>query len=171
LIKLARAHYRLGANDRALALLQEAANSLEPPADLRLILLSRENAALYLCAEGEAERAMEVLKETRILASELDDPIEALRRHWKEGLISSALDEPDAAEDRLLDVKAGFGGRGLRHDEAMVALDLATIYAKEGRRLAAAELLEFAVPVFQELSLPSKIREARLLLGQAASGY
>lgn len=171
LIQLARAHHRQGASDWALSLLKEATEILQPEDAPRLRLLSRENAVLYLCTKGETQHAMEVFEQTRDLAAELGDPLHLLRRTWAAGLVSRARMDLDKAERRLLHVRDGFDQGGLKHDQALVSLDLATLYAEEGMHHDAEELVESVLPTFQELGLPGRVEEARLLLGRHAIGY
>lgn len=170
LIKLANAHWKLRDSDCSLSLLKEGEAELEPAVEPGLRLICQENTAVFLVGGGAAEQAADVLARTRSLAEDLGNPLELLRRSWKEAWVCFALGDSDTAERLLAEARDGFSSRGIRFDESLVALDLAGLYLHQGRRSEALQLLKLAAPTFHELGLSAKVRTAQALRARTNSG-
>ena len=163
LIKLCRAHDRLGAVGRALELADGLGEHAGCRSDPRLDLLGRRNRAAILIHAGRFEDAREALEEVRPFFDGLDDPLERLRFSWSDAKLLRSTGASEAAENLMISIRHGFGSYDLRYDEALAGVELAAWYSEEGRRDDALPLVEEALPVFEALELPAKITEARAL--------
>jgi ATP/maltotriose-dependent transcriptional regulator MalT len=163
LIKLAKAHLKLGDWQRTLSLLTEAERELEPGEELRLVLLVRQTAASALCDGGEPQQAREVLQETQSMAEELGDPILLIRRSWLHAKLSLSLMHGEEAESLFVAVLNDFHERSLPHAAPFVSLDLARLYMRQGREEDAGKLLDEVIHLFQSLGVPAKAQEAQTL--------
>jgi hypothetical protein len=74
----------------------------------------------------------------------------------------------EQAEEALREARDGFVERGIGFDGALASLDLATVYAKQGRTGELKHLAEEMVPVFESRDVHQEALAALLLFRQAA---
>jgi hypothetical protein len=83
------------------------------------------------------------------------------------GKISRGLGQADQAESLFLAARDGFVGEGIPYDTALVSLELATLYAEQGRTADLKRLAEEMVPIFSSLSIHREALAALAYLKQA----
>ncbi len=140
-------------------------NLLEEP---RLLVAARHNLIWYLNESGHHEEALSVLQTTRVVYAELGDHAHLVRFRWLEGRIARDLDRFDQAEEALREARDGLIERGTGLDAAFATLDLATVYAKQGRVGELKRLASEIVPVFESRDVHREALAALLLFRQAA---
>ena len=138
---------------------------LEEP---HLLVAARHNLIWYLNESGRHAEALDHLQMTRALYVELGEQTHLIRLRWLEGRISRDLGHLDQAETALREARDGFIARGIGFDAAMVSLDLATIYLRQGRSADLKRLAAEMVPVFESRDVHQEALAALLLFRQAA---
>jgi tetratricopeptide (TPR) repeat protein len=138
--------------------------------------------ARLLLVECEAElgnhgRAARMLEELREPATNLSNERLALRWRWLEGRVAAGLGRMAEAEAALLAARRGFESLGEQGESALVALDLAAIYHRCGRRAEMTEVISKVLPYFamhashRELSAASRrLLEASGAMATASVG-
>jgi tetratricopeptide (TPR) repeat protein len=145
---------------RALRALQEAVATLDPQREPRLLLCARHNLAEYLSALGRDLQAHRVFTEAQPLYDRFPDPWTQRRRLWLEGKILRGLRQLDAAEARLAAARRGFLDQDIAYDAALASLDLAAVYALQGRSAEQRRLVEELRPMIESHHLHREAHEA-----------
>lgn len=149
-------------------LLRQALRLVDTRRDPRLDLIARHNLLFCLLEEGRLEEAREILGEVRAGYSRLGDHLSLIRLRWFEGKI--ALEEGDyaAAEIHLNETRLRLLEEEIGYDTALVCMDLAKIYAEQGRSSELKVLAAAMVPVFQSRDIHEEAMAALVLFHQAA---
>jgi tetratricopeptide (TPR) repeat protein len=131
----------------SMALLRRALDLLDPREEPRWFLTVRHNLICTLLAESRPREAFALLFHTRPLYLKMGDRMNLLRLRWVEGAVAQALDRLEQAEAAFREVRDAFVELGIAYDAALVALDLAAVYARQGRttevRRLAQEMMTF----------------------------
>lgn len=117
---------------RGIKILHDALNMLDTSGEPRLELCAWHNLALFLNDAGEPREALAVLDSTRPLYLAFGDRHTQLLLHWLEARIARSLDNLSEAERVLTRVTAEFERRGMRHEQAIAALDLVQVHSLHG---------------------------------------
>jgi len=165
LIQLATLHAFRDELDLACRRLDEALARLEPSVEPRLLLVARHNRASYLERAGRYEEAAAELAAARPLATAA---LDRLRLDWLAGRLALARGEAEAGEQALLAAREAFLARGLGYETAQVSLELAALYAEQGRAADQRRLAEEMVPLFAARDVHPEARAALALYCDAA---
>ncbi len=95
------------------------------------------------------------------------DPSTQNRRKWVQGKIARGLGQPAEAEALLLAARDGFLAAEVPYDTALVSLDLASLYAEQGRTVELKSVAEEIFPVFASRGIHREALAALLFLRQA----
>jgi tetratricopeptide (TPR) repeat protein len=133
LLALGLMYYDRQEPGKAIETTEAALVHLSPEAQPHLYLCGRHNLALFLVEQGRFDAAADLLQADAELYERFADPWTALRRVWLQGKIAFATWRLEEAEQAFLEVRRGFILQGNGYDAAMVSLDLALLYLKEGR--------------------------------------
>ncbi len=98
---------------------------------------------------GHHEQAESLLPEVRDLARRFGTPLDLVRFDWLRGKIAAGLGDIAQAIEILTNVRGEFASRRIWYDVALVSLELATLYLREGRRADVKTLARHLVPIFQ----------------------
>jgi len=167
LVHLAVAHRSEGDLVRAFSLLQEAQRRIDRIEEPRLSLFVRHHLIQTLACAGRLMEGRGLLLKCRPLYRQFPDAWTQSHLRWLRGQIALGFTEMADAEADLLGARQGFLARENRYEAALVALDLASLYARQDR---AAELRETAGPAlatFHALDLVPETRAAESYLRQA----
>ena len=158
------------ANDPEAAIrhLTEGLQKVDPAADLRLVIVAQHNLTLYLAEGGRYMEALRLLENARPLYHQIGDQMGLLRLRWLEGKIASALGHFREAEAFLRGVQKDLIDRELGYDAALLSLDLATIYARQGRGPEMRRLAEEMLPIFRSRDIHREAIAALLVFQKAA---
>lgn len=148
LIKKATVLQQAGDVGAALPLLERAASLIDPGREPRLLLMVKQNLAIFLHEAGQAMEARKVLPEARKLAIEVGGGLDRLRILAIEGMINRELGQLGLAEAALRRAMAGFLEARIGYDAALIALELAALYLEADRHSEARELAVEMVPIF-----------------------
>jgi tetratricopeptide (TPR) repeat protein len=168
LIKLAEVQRLAGKPEEAVALLREAVEELDPRQDHKLLLCARHNLATALVDLDQFMEARRVFRQTRPLYLRFPDPWTQRRRLWLAGRIDLGLGQLEAAERRLEQARRGFLEQEIVYDAALVSLDLAAVYARQGRSDDLRRLAHEMLPVFNARGVHGEARRALGLFQRAA---
>ena len=135
--------------------------------DPRLVLVAKHNLVEYLSDCGFREEANRLLAETRELHEKLSNTVDLIRFKWLEGKIALDLEDMGAAEELLLQVKSYFVENEMAHDVAVVSLDLAMVYLKQGRTAELKKLAGEMVTIFSGLGVRRELFAALAFFNKA----
>jgi transcriptional regulator with XRE-family HTH domain len=152
----------------AIVLLREAATIESGDGDPRLPLVIRHNLVLFLSNSGHHRDARALLPEVSQLARSLGSPLDRLRLRWVEGKILSGLHETERAVEILTKVRTEFSALKMHYDMALATLELASLYAREGRVAEVKSIARHLVPVFQAQDVHREALAALSFFRQAA---
>jgi tetratricopeptide (TPR) repeat protein len=158
LVSLANVHLAEGNARRALSLLQEALRRIDGEREPRLLLTARHNLIDSLVAAGRCMEARGLLIRTRMLYRQCPDGWTQSHLCWIRGKVTLGFHQGADAESELLAAREGFLALGSLFEAGRVALDLATLYARQER---ASDLRRLAVEAQAELQACGADFEAR----------
>lgn len=167
LLKLSTVQYFAGDLEEAMATLRRSLERLDLEREPRLRLYAGHNLADYLTLAERFEEALAVYRETRPLYRELPEPWVQNRRKWVRARILRGLGKPGLAESLLLAVRDGFLAEGVPFDTALVSLEIAALYAEQGRTTELKRLAGEMLPVFSSLGIHREALAALSFLLQA----
>jgi tetratricopeptide (TPR) repeat protein len=133
-----------------------------------LLVSARHNLIWYLNESGSHQEALKTLERTRRLYLELGRPMHLIRLRWVEGKIANDLDRFEEAEPALREARDAFVERGIGFDAALVSLDLAALYARQGRTEEVKRLATEMVPIFESRDVHEEALAALVLFKDAA---
>lgn len=165
LLKLATFHAYRDELDLACRRLDEALERLDPEIEPRLVVLARHNRVSYLERAGSLEQAAAELEAARPLA---EAALDRLRLRWLEGRLAVSRADAGGGEEILTEARRGFLERGLGYEAAQVSLELAVLYAEQGRTADQRRLAEEMVPLFAARGVHPEARAALGLFCDAA---
>jgi len=153
--KLARVLTSLGSQylDRgcpgeALQPLHEALRRVDPQADPRTALYIHHNLTLCLTETGRFLEAQRMFLSAQRFYAQFPDRVTRLRARWLEGIIAAGTGQTARAEEIFTGVRADFLAAELSYDAALVGMELAALYARQGRNADLRRLAEDLTPAF-----------------------
>ncbi len=153
---------------RAIETTRSALALLGPDAELRLHLCGTYNLAFYLAEAGRFEEAAEVLDWNEDMFRRFPEPWTQLRLLWLRGDVAAGQGDLAAAERAYVETRDGFVAQGIGYDAAIVSLDLAVLYLRQGRRAEVRRLAEEMIPLFQAQDVHRETLAALALFQEAA---
>lgn len=96
------------------------------------------------------------------------EPWTQLRLLWLRGDIAAGRGDLAAAEQAYRETRDGFTAHQMGYDAAMVSLDLAILYLKDGRAAEVQRLAEEMLPIFQAQTVHREALAALRLFQEAA---
>jgi tetratricopeptide (TPR) repeat protein len=151
----------------ALDLVARAVELLDPGREPRLLLVALHNLASQHVRLEEYERAAALLPRITALADQERRSLDLLRVDWLGGLVALGQGHP-SGEAGLLRVRDGFLARELPFDAALVSLDLAAAYLRQGRTAETRRLADETMQLFSSYRVHREALAALLMFQQAA---
>jgi tetratricopeptide (TPR) repeat protein len=167
LLKKAKILEETGALAEAVQLLRKAAGKIDPGRSERLSVYARHNLVWTLTTAGHHEEALEMLPQVQELFQRIARPIDFIRLRWAEGRIAAGLGKRAEAEATFLTVQQEFLRHGMGYDAALVALDLAILYAEERRTAELKHLAGETGPIFESRDVHREALSALVLFKEA----
>lgn len=121
---------------------------------------------LNLVEAGECSTARALLEENQRLYRR-GGRLNKLRLHWLKGKIAYGLGELGRAEADFHVARLGFKRVEQNYDAALVSLDLALLYARQGKRLQTSRLVNEMIATFRNLGIARESIASLLLLRRA----
>jgi tetratricopeptide (TPR) repeat protein len=148
LVNMSTVHHFAGEPERAIPLLYEALDLIDPAREPRLQLVAWHNLIDDLAEAGQFMEAQKLLVKARPLYRKMAQPWSENPRRWIEGKIARGLGQLEQAESRMRIARDGFLAEGAAYDTALVSLDLASLYAEQGRHAEVRQIAEEMLPIF-----------------------
>ncbi|MEM9292029.1 MAG: tetratricopeptide repeat protein [Acidobacteriota bacterium] len=167
MINRGRLANRLERNDEALQHIHEGLQLVDPMQDLRLYMAALQNLAVLHCDLGNLEEAETFLERAWEVHRREPHDLDRVRMRWLEGRISVLADRIADAEEAFSEVRMEFVELEIGYDAALVSLDLATIYARQGRATEMRQLAEEMLPIFQSRDMEKQLLAALLVFRDA----
>lgn len=167
LVKMSTVHHYAGNIDEAIHALARAQELIDPEEEPRLLLCAKHNLADDLAEAGRFLEAQGIYRQTRPLYRSFPDLWTQNRRKWVKGKIARGLRQTEQAESLFRAARDGFVAEGIPYDTALVSLELATLYAGQGRMGDLKRLAEEMVPIFSSLHIHREALAALAYLMQA----
>ena len=167
LVNLSIVQSHSGHPEEGIPVLYQSLDLIDAEQEPRLLLCARHNLATYLADAGRAVEARDLYRETRPLYRDFGEPWVQNRRQWVKGKIARGLGRAVRAESLFLKAREGFLAEGISYDTALVSLELATLYAEQGRTADLKRLAEEIVPVFASRKIHREALAALAFLKQA----
>lgn len=169
LVKKALALAEMEEPERAIELLQQAEAFVDARRDPRLLLCVRHNLLWNLASVDRYDEAKSMLSEVTGLCHELGNhPISLLRVRWAEGRIAAGQGDTDAAIQTFQQLRQEFAVRGIAYDAALVTLELAALYSRQGCTAEVKKLSLEMAKIFRAQDVPREALAALLFFEKAA---
>jgi hypothetical protein len=164
-VKLANFHAYRDELEIACELLEAAQARLDVEAEPRLAYAVHHNRASYLDRLGRYPEAAAELAAAEPLATA---PLDRLRWTWLSGRVTAHLGNTAVGEAKLRQARRELVAREMGYDVACISLDLALLYAEQGRGSDMKRLAEEMLPLFQSRQVEPEARAALRLYCDAA---
>lgn len=132
LVSRSRVLHTDGKPNEAVVSLERGLALLEPDRDPQLVVACRQALIGYLVDCGEYSRAGKLLLESGLGEAFAGEPLNQLRLRWVEGRIHAGTGRLKRAESILEEVYTAFKDLELHYDAALVGLDLAAVWLRQG---------------------------------------
>jgi tetratricopeptide (TPR) repeat protein len=154
--------------EATIELLPRALGLVDVEREPRLVVYGRYNLVGSLTAAGRYSEAAQLLPEVRELFLRLAKPLDVTRLRWVEGNIALGLGDLKLAESAFREVQQEFFDRHMGYDAALVSLDLAILYANEGRTQELKRLAAEIMPIFESRDVHREAIAALVMFQHAA---
>jgi len=156
-----------GESGGAILVTCEGLSRIDVDRDPTLTLSAVHN--LLLCASqlGRFALARRLMETVRPLYERQQNGLNLLRLRWVEGQVAAGLGEPVEAEAAFQEVRSGFLAVGLVFPASMVSLDLALLWAEQGRTTEIRDLALELIASFRALGVGREATIALVLLRRA----
>jgi len=167
LVNMDLIHCYAGHPEQGIPLLYEAIKLIDGDLDPRLRLCAQHNLIQDLAETGRCFEAQKLYRETCALYREFPEAWAQNRRKWVKAKISLGQEKTAQAERLFLAARDGFIAEGISYDTALVSLELAVLYARQGRTADLKRLAEEMLPVFSSLQIHREALVALCFLRKA----
>lgn len=168
LIRKARLAQRRDDPEAAVEMLRQGVGLIDPDQDPRLVLVAGHNLVHLLVDTGRFREALGRLDETRALHQQLGGQLDFVRFRWLEAKVYHGLGWLSKAAALYAEVRESFIEEGLGYDVALVSLDLAAVYSREGKTAEVRRLAEEMLPIFRSQNAHQEAIAALLFFRDAA---
>ena len=153
LIKKGNCARTAGQSQDAIQWIREGQAQLDGDRDPRLAAFGKQALLDALTDCGQFQQASRMLMSSGLRQAFASDPLNLLRLRWVEGKILAGRDRLARAEKALAEVRRGFEERGLDYDAALVGLELAAVWLRQGKTAEVRELAQDMLDTFEELEI------------------
>jgi tetratricopeptide (TPR) repeat protein len=167
LVKLSTVCNYMGRPEDCVPVLAKAVGLIDSDRDPRLLLCARHNLIFVLAELGRFNEAQRLYEEACPLYSSFNEPWVQNRRKWVRAKIAKGLGQLQRAETQFLAARDGFLAEGIPYDTALVSLELALLYAEQGRTEDLKRLAAEMVPIFASRHIHRETLAALIFFRQA----
>ena len=157
-----------GDAERAVPRFEQALAVFDDLGEHRDAAAVRHNLAYCLTEMGQHDNALDQVGVIRSALQETGDYLSLVRLRWLEGKVFLALGRDAQAEEALVETLEVFVEESIGYDTALVGLDLAAVYAQQGRTAEVRELAEKILPIFRSRDVHREAIAAMILFQEAA---
>jgi tetratricopeptide (TPR) repeat protein len=151
---------------KALSLRLRGFDLLDPARDPQLPIVAVWNMLDTLTQLGHFRAARRLLWQCRVAVA---DVVEPHRLRWVEGRIYAGLADFPRAEDALQQARAGFTAQGQPYPAALVGLELAALFTRQGRYQEVFDLAQEMIVTFRSLRIAREGVAVLLVLQNACT--
>lgn len=148
LINMSIVYRYAGESQKALPLLYEALDLIDSSREPVLLLAAWNNLIDDLADSKQFMEAQKLLARARPVYRQFPEPWAQNRRRWVEGRIARGLGQEREAEALFLRARDGFLAEDAAYDTALVSLELAALFADQGRIAEVKRIAEEMMPIF-----------------------
>lgn len=148
-IRKASVWANLGRTSGALRLLRRGCSLIEPRKEPRLVVYATHALLWFLSELGEHEEAKDTASRARHLYRERNDRSSLARLRWLEGKVARSRGDVESAEEIFTDARVRLARAGLGYEAALASMDLAFLYAYQGRADRMRRQAEQMMPLFK----------------------
>ena len=134
----------------------------------RLLALSQSNLIGCLIDTGRLHEAETLLPEALKIIEQVGMRCDSVRLRWMQGTIAAARGRPGEAEEIVHELIEAFTGDRVAYDVALVSLELAALYARQGRTADVKRLAAEMLPIFHSCEVHREALAALIVFQQAA---
>ena len=156
-----------GAPGKAIVLLRQGLDQIDPSRDPVLVVNTLHAMVSSLADLGRFRTARRLLWRCRTLVLETGNALVLLRLRWLEGKIYGGLADDSRAEVAFQETRAGFSERGQVYPAALAGLDLAALWARQGRFTEVHALAQEMIATFRALRIAREAIVTLLILQRA----
>jgi tetratricopeptide (TPR) repeat protein len=167
LLSMSTVHQVAGEPEKAIPFLYQALELIDPGREPRLLLVAWHNLVAALVDTGRFMEAQKLFIRARPLYRKFPQPWSTNPRIWLAGQIARGLGQEGDAEVLFLRARDGFLAEDAAYDTALVSLDLAGLYAKQGRVKEVKRTAEEMMPIFSSRQIHREALAALLFWKQA----
>jgi tetratricopeptide (TPR) repeat protein len=153
--------------EEAIGFLAEGIRQIDLRHDPKLVLAAVHDLLWSLVDAGYDAQADGLLAEVRPLYKVHGERFYRLPQLWLEGRIASHLGRDEKAESLLLRVREEYRDSDIAYDVALVSLDLATLWLRQGRTTEIKTLLDETIAILKARNLQREALGALLMLRKA----
>ncbi|MEA2562418.1 MAG: hypothetical protein QOH06_3922 [Acidobacteriota bacterium] len=158
---------RSGDPEQGIQILAQALCQISEDDDPKLRFLVLHNILLFRVERGEFRTASLQLFEMRPLYARHAGAVDLVKLRWIEGRIAAGLGEWDKAERAFRQVREDFEERGQIYHSAVLGLELAAIWLRQGKTEAVRNLVTETLEVFRSRYVARESIAALLMLRDA----
>jgi tetratricopeptide (TPR) repeat protein len=151
----------------AIRRIEEGIALLDPRRDPALLFTAVHSLIWFLVEAGQLDAARRLIGTSGGLYTTLAGAVDRIKLRWMEGRIAAALGNLEGARTAFAEARQGFASHGKPGDVALVSLDLATVYLRQGRPAEVGRLAEEMLVTFRALGIRREAIAALLLLQEA----
>lgn len=161
-----------GRPEQGILLVCEGLLRIDPDRDPTMKVLGLHALVFNLIEAERYRKARTLLWHIRPFFEQQGDRLNILRLRWLEGKICSGLGDGPTAEEHFQYVRKKFKKLRQHYDSALVSLDLAMLWAKQGRREESSELAKELIASFRALRIAREAAASLIVYRQwAKSDY
>jgi len=153
--------------EEAIGFLAEGIRQIDPAHDPKLVLAAVHGLLWSLVDAGRDAQADWLLSQARPLYEAHGERFDRLPQLWLEGRIACHLGQDEKAESILLRVREEYREADIAYDVALVSLDLATLWLRQGRTTEIKALLDETIAILKARNLQREALGALLMLRKA----
>ena len=167
LVNMDLIHCYAGHPEKGIPLLYQAIELIDADLEPRLKLCAQHNLIQDLAETDQFDEAQKLYRETGRLYREFPETWAMNRRKWVKAKIAQGLGRMAQAEKLFLTARDGFVADGIPYDTALVSLELAILYARQGSTADLKRLAQEMLPIFSSLQVHREALAALSFLQQA----
>lgn len=153
--------------EEAVQLFSQGLGLIEANRDPKLVMVALHNLIWCLVECGRAEQADQFFAHSRELFSSYVERLDAIKATWLEGRIAAGVGDDDRAEERFREARASFEQAKLFYEVALVSLDMAALWLREGRTTEIMRLIDETIAIFRTRKIQREAIGTLLVLRKA----
>lgn len=156
-----------GGPREAIGVLEQGLRLVETDRDPELSVIGQENLLDSLVEAGEFGRASRMLLASGLREAFAAEPLNLLKLRWVEGKVHAGLGRFKRAESIYCSVREEFIQLGRHYDAALLGLELAALWLRQGRAAEVRTLAEEMYETFELLEVHQAAQQALYFVREA----